>query len=91
MDRTYPGASTMSDNNDKPSLPLNSGKKLSEEEYLKLGYRRHFTSNGDCLKKLAEQYLHDADRWEEIYKLNKDSLTNQNVVPIGIVLIIPPK
>ena len=100
MDRDYPGASTLSDNNPepptlsgddvKPSLPVNPDN-ISEEEFLQLGYRRHFTVNGDCLKKLAEQYLHDANRWEEIYKLNKDSLANQNVVPIGIVLIIPAK
>lgn len=100
MVKDYPGASTLSENNpetptlsgdeEKPSLPVNSDS-ISEEEFLQLGYQRHITINGDCLKKLAEQYLHDANRWEEIYKLNKDSLANQNVVPIGIVLIIPAK
>ncbi|MBR5709458.1 MAG: hypothetical protein IKX40_01740 [Thermoguttaceae bacterium] len=100
MERDYPGTSTISCNipetptlsgdDVKPSLPVNPDN-ISEEEFLKLGYRRHITVNGDCLKKLAEQYLHDANRWEEIYKLNKDSLANQNVVPIGIVLIIPAK
>ena len=54
-------------------------------------YGRHTTVNGDRLDKLAEKYLHDADRWGEIYSLNSNQLSNKDVVPIGIVLIIPAK
>ena len=93
MGKTYPGASQTTDVDDRPSLPPNTIKRADnnnpEEEKLKNGYIRHLTSNGDCLKNLAEKYLHNADRWEEIYNLNKNVLTNKNVVPIGIVLIIP--
>lgn len=90
MGKKYPESSTMSDGDEKPSLPANSGG-ITKEDFLKLGYRRHKTINGDCLKKLAEEYLHDASRWKEIYNLNIDQLTNEDVVPIGIVLIIPAK
>ena len=58
---------------------------------LKHGYIRHITVNGDRLNKLAEKYLHDESRWEEIFRANRNQLTNQAVVPIGIVLIIPAK
>ncbi|MBR6436478.1 MAG: hypothetical protein IKS45_08225 [Thermoguttaceae bacterium] len=91
MDKDYPsGALKMSANDEKPSLPLGSGG-ISEEDFLKLGYRRHTTVNGDKLDILAERYLHDSSRWGEIYNLNSNQLTNKDVVPIGIVLIIPAK
>ena len=97
MDKDYPSDAIkrsvnyqMSDNDEKPSLPLSSGG-ISEEDFLKLGYRRHTTVNGDKLDKLALRYLHDASRWGEIYSLNSNQLTNKDVVPIGIVLIIPAK
>ena len=92
MGKSYPENLKMSDidNNEKPSLPSNYGG-VSEEEFLKFGYRRHTTVNGDCLDDLAEKYLNDANRWQEIYELNKSELSNKDVIPIGIVLIIPAK
>ena len=97
MDKDYPGGAIKKSVNDKtlvndekPSLPLGSGG-ISEEDFLKLGYRRHTTVNGDRLDKLAERYLHDPNRWGEIYSLNSNQLSNKDVVPIGIVLIIPAK
>lgn len=59
------------------------------EKLLSRGFIRHTTVNGDKLDRLAEYYLKDASRWEEIYKINASLLTNKNVVPIGIVLLIP--
>lgn len=88
MDKTYPGSTTTSDCDEIPTLPP-SFRGVSEEELLKLGYRRHVTVNGDCLDGLAEKYLLDANRWKEIYELNRSELSNKDVVPIGIVLIIP--
>ena len=90
MDKTYPGFTTASENDEKPSLPA-SFRGISEEELLKLGYIRHTTVNGDCLDGLAEKYLHNINRWKEIYELNRSELSNKDVVPIGIVLIIPAK
>ena len=88
MDKKYPGAAA-SDSDDRPSLPSNYCE-LSEEELLKRGYRRHITVNGDRLDMLAKKYLNNDERWGEIYTINKEKLENENVVPIGIVLIIPP-
>ncbi len=90
MDKTYPGSATVSENDEKPSLPAGF-RGISEEELLKLGYIRHTTVNGDCLDGLAEKYLHNINRWKEIYELNRSELSNKDVVPIGIVLIIPAK
>lgn len=78
------------DNDEKPRLSPNL-YEMPEEELLKLGYQRHLTRNGDTLSALAERYLHDSDKWIKIYEFNKDQLTNEKVVPIGIVLIIPLK
>ena len=90
MDKEYPGDAAIFDIDERPSLPTNFNG-ISEEDLLKLGYRRHITVNGDKLDKLAEKYLHDPNRWKEIYNLNKDQLSNKDVIPIGIVLIIPAK
>ncbi|MBR0238124.1 MAG: hypothetical protein IJQ39_08545 [Thermoguttaceae bacterium] len=76
------------DNDEKPRLSPNL-YEMPEEELLKLGYQRHRTRNGDTLTALAKTYLHDSKKWVKIYEFNKDQLTNEKVVPIGIVLIIP--
>ena len=88
MDKTYPGSPALSDSEERPALPSNF-HGISEEELLQFGYIRHKTVNGDRLDKLAEKYLHDENRWKEIYELNRSELSNKDVVPIGIVLIIP--
>lgn len=90
MGKEYPKSTTTSDVDERPSLPANY-RGISQEDLRKLGYIRHTTHNGDCLDGLAEQYLHDANRWKEIYELNRSELSNKDVIPIGIVLIIPAK
>ena len=90
MDKTYSDAngSGAGDVDEKPRLSPNL-YEMPEEELLKLGYQRHLTRNGDTLSALAKRYFHDSDKWIKIYEFNKDQLTNEKVVPIGIVLIIP--
>lgn len=88
MGTKYPGDCEQIDIDERPSLPPGSGD-ISDEELLKLGYRRHVTVNGDRLDQLAEKYLNDANRWKEIYELNRSKLSNKDVIPIKIVLIIP--
>ena len=90
MGKEYPKSSTTSDNLERPSLPA-SFQGISKEDLLKLGYIRHTTNNGDCLDGLAEKFLHDPECWKEIYELNRSVLSNKDVVPIGVVLIIPTK
>lgn len=97
MGKKYPESVTASDNDERPSLDVRPAlpslpanyRTMPEKELLKHGYIRHRTINGDYLNGLAEKFLHDPERWVEIYELNRSVLTNKDVIPIGIVLIIP--
>ena len=51
--------------------------------------RTHIVVDGDSLKKLASRYLDDPHRDWEIFKLNRDSLRDPELLPIGAVLKIP--
>jgi nucleoid-associated protein YgaU len=51
--------------------------------------RTHKVSDGDTLSKLAVTYLGSSERYVEIYALNRDILTNPDLLPIGKTLKIP--
>ena len=51
--------------------------------------RTHVVADGDSLSKLAERYLDDANLDNEIYRLNRDVLSNPDLLPIGVELRIP--
>jgi len=53
--------------------------------------RTHKIVDGDTLKALARRYLGSADRFAEIYEMNRDVLPNPEVLPIGAELKIPPR
>jgi nucleoid-associated protein YgaU len=53
--------------------------------------RTHVVIDGDTLTRLADRYLDDSDRSTEIYGLNRDLLTNPELLPIGVELRIPPR
>lgn len=44
---------------------------------------------GDCLWKIAKKFLGDGSRWPEIYELNKDKISNPNLIYPGQVLTLP--
>lgn len=44
---------------------------------------------GDCLTRIAKAKLGDANRWQEIYNLNRDKISNPNKISIGQVLTLP--
>lgn len=46
---------------------------------------------GDSLSKIALRELGDANRWEEIYEANKDSIKDPNLIHVGQKLAIPGK
>jgi nucleoid-associated protein YgaU len=52
--------------------------------------RRHRLTDGDSLERLAERYLGDAARAEEIYAINRDLLTAPDLLPLGKIIRIPP-
>jgi LysM repeat protein len=51
----------------------------------------HVVADGDSLPKIAERYLRDAARAREIFDLNRDVLTNPDLLPIGTELRIPQR
>ncbi|HEY4312202.1 MAG TPA: LysM peptidoglycan-binding domain-containing protein [Pirellulales bacterium] len=51
--------------------------------------RRHKIADGDTLSGLAVRYLGSADRYREIYELNREVLANPDLLPIGTELKIP--
>jgi hypothetical protein len=51
----------------------------------------HIVVDGDSLAKLAGRYLDDPRRSGEIFELNRDRLTNPDVLPIGVELTIPTR
>ena len=44
---------------------------------------------GDCLWNIAKLLLGDGSRYTEIYALNRDKITNPNLIYPGQVLTIP--
>ena len=51
----------------------------------------HTVAAGDTLYNIAKQYLGDGGRYPEIFDLNKDKITNPNVISVGQVLTLPQK
>ena len=44
---------------------------------------------GDSLYRIAQQLLGDGDRYDEIYKANKDKLSSANDIRVGMTLKLP--
>lgn len=55
------------------------------------GPRVHVVEDGDSLERMASRYLGDSARSHEIYEKNRDKLTNEEELPIGVVLEIPER
>jgi hypothetical protein len=55
------------------------------------GPRTHVVVDGDSLPRLASRYLNDANRSDEIFELNRELLTNPDLLPIGAELKIPDR
>lgn len=45
--------------------------------------------SGDCLWNITKKYLGDGSRYNEIYELNKDKITNPNLIYPNQVLTLP--
>lgn len=53
------------------------------------GATTHTVVAGDNLSKIAQQYLGDTAKWQEIYEANKDVIQDPNMICVGQELIIP--
>lgn len=51
--------------------------------------RRHRLTDGDSLENLAERYLCDSARADEIFELNRDVLAAPDLLPLGRIIRIP--
>ena len=54
-------------------------------------YGYYTVQSGDTLSKLAKAHLGDAKRYMEIFNLNKDVLTNPDLIKAGQKIQLPPK
>lgn len=54
-------------------------------------YGIHTVAAGETLSKMAERHLGDAKRFMEIFELNKDVLTDPNMIKVGQKLKLPAK
>lgn len=52
-------------------------------------YSTYTVVKGDCLWNIAKKYLGSGARWTEIYQLNKDKISNPNLIYPGQVLTMP--
>ena len=53
--------------------------------------RTHVVADGDTLSRLAAAYLGRADRYLEIFELNRPLLSSPDLLPIGATLKIPSR
>ena len=53
-------------------------------------HKRHTIHDGDTLESLAVRYLGDSQRAAEILELNRNVLSNPELLPIGMTIVIPP-
>ena len=53
------------------------------------GARFHSVESGDTLSKIAEQYLGDSGRYQEIFKANTYQLSDPNQIQVGQQILIP--
>lgn len=51
--------------------------------------RRYVVKRGDTLAAIAERTLGDADRWEELYRANRDELDDPDAIRVGQTLSLP--
>ncbi len=54
-------------------------------------YGMYTVQSGDTLSKLAKGHLGDPMKYMEIFNLNKDILTNPDLIKVGQVLKLPSK
>lgn len=72
---------------DLAQRPIRRG--ADDEEHAAKGPLQHKIVDGDTLRSLAKRYLGSETRFMEIFEANRDRLSNPEVLPIGVKLLIP--
>jgi nucleoid-associated protein YgaU len=55
------------------------------------GSQTYTMKAGDTLYSLARRFYSDGKLWTKIFEANKDKIRDVSDIPIGTVLVIPPK
>jgi nucleoid-associated protein YgaU len=53
--------------------------------------RKYVLRDGDSLERLAERFLGNRTRAEEIFAMNRHVLTRADLLPVGAQIVLPPR
>lgn len=68
---------------------IESGQQEGERQGEPPPVKNYTVAKGDCLWSIAKKQLGNGSRWQEIHNLNRDKITNPNVIYPGQVLTMP--
>lgn len=72
-----------------PQAPRPASKKTTKSTATESKTRTYTVKSGDCLWRIAQKFLGKGSRYTEIYNLNRDKISNPNLIYPGQVLRIP--
>ena len=71
-----------------PAMPLDFAGAASPAAP---AYRTYRLRDGDTLESIAERYLGNRERAEELFALNRQALSRPDLLPVGTTIQIPPR
>lgn len=73
-----------------PEQPIPAAASPEPERPAERPQAKTYTvKSGDCLWNIAKKQLGDGSRWKEIHDLNRDKISNPNLIHPGLVLVMP--
>ena len=73
-----------------PEQPIPAAASPEPERPAEQPQAKTYTvKSGDCLWNIAKKQLGDGSRWKEIHDLNRDKISNPNLIHPGLVLVLP--
>ena len=73
-----------------PEQPIPAAASPEPERPAEQPQAKTYTvKSGDCLWNIAKKQLGDGSRWKEIHDLNRDKISNPNLIHAGLVLVMP--
>jgi LysM repeat protein len=74
---------------DEEKQEIESGQQEGERQGELPPVKSYTVAKGDCLWSIAKKQLGNGSRWQEIHNLNRDKITNPNLIYPGQVLTMP--
>lgn len=71
------------------TLPPTLGGQPQRPAAAEAGARTHIVAPGDSLGKIARRYYGSSERWNDIYRANRNIIADPNRLPVGASLRIP--